>query len=325
MKKLCIVLALLLALLPLNAAGALAGSTTATVSTPLSGSTKARINNVQLAVDAINGAYVAYGDSFSFNDVVGPRTSAYGYKNAVNGRGVNVVGGGVAQAASTLYLALKQLDGIEYIEKKTYGSRYNGSYVSSSSDAISVDYDDIDFSFYNYYDDFTIDMWTANNRVYCSLRFDSGSTVLGSATIFMDGNSATRNNVVLACGSIYDTTLSYYDAFSFNDIVGPRTSDYGYKAAVNGRGVKVVGGGVAQVASAVYLAVKDLDCIGILEKSSYGSRYNQSYVSDENDAVLTDYNDDIDFRFRYYGDGILSIYTYINEYDEIICEVYESF
>ena len=304
MKKLCIVLALLLALLPLNAAGALAGES-ATVSTPLSGSTKARINNVQLAVDAINGTYVAYGDSFSFNDVVGPRTSAYGYKNAVNGRGVNVVGGGVAQAASTLYLALKQLDGIEYIEKKTYGSRYNGSYVSSSSDAISVDYDDIDFSFYNYYDDFTINMWTANNRVYCSLSFDSGSNLLSSSVIYMDGNSATRNNVVLACGSIYDTTLSYYDAFSFNDIVGPRTSDYGYKAAVNGRGVKVVGGGVAQVASAVYLAVKDL--------------------TDENDAVLTDYNDDIDFRFRYYGDGILSIYTYINEYDEIICEVYESF
>ncbi len=52
---------------------------------------------------------MAYGDVFSFNDIVGDRTSARGYKTAVNGRGVKAMGGGVAQVATTLYLALQKL------------------------------------------------------------------------------------------------------------------------------------------------------------------------------------------------------------------------
>ena len=70
---------------------------------------------------------------------MGARTAERGYQSALNGRGAKVVGGGVAQAASTLYLALKQVDGISYDEKKTYGSRYNQDYVESSDDAILVD------------------------------------------------------------------------------------------------------------------------------------------------------------------------------------------
>ena len=70
--------------------------------------------------------------SFSFNGAVGARTAERGYQSALNGRGARVVGGGVAQAASTLYLALQQVDGISYDEKKTYGSRYNQDYVESS-------------------------------------------------------------------------------------------------------------------------------------------------------------------------------------------------
>ena len=68
-------------------------------STPL-GTDGARISNIRLAAEAINGVYVAYGSSFSFNDAVGARTTARGYQSAVNGRGVQVVGGGVAQVVS---------------------------------------------------------------------------------------------------------------------------------------------------------------------------------------------------------------------------------
>ena len=104
-------------------------------STPL-GDSAARVSNIRLAAEAINGAFVPYGGSFSFNDTVGARTAERGYQSALNGRGARVVGGGVAQAASTHYLALQQVDGISYDEKKTYGSRYNQDYVESSDDAI---------------------------------------------------------------------------------------------------------------------------------------------------------------------------------------------
>jgi hypothetical protein len=62
-----------------------------------------------------------------------PRTSGRGYVGAVNGRGVVAMGGGVSQVAATLYLALKQMDGIEYLEKKTYGSKFTEDYVDSGS------------------------------------------------------------------------------------------------------------------------------------------------------------------------------------------------
>ena len=123
------------------------------------------------------------------------------------------------------------------------------------------------------------------------------------------------------------------DTFSFNDVVGPRTKKYGYRRAVNGRGARVLGGGVAQVASALWLAVKDMDDVAVLEKSTYGKRYNiekstygkhynQRYVSDAADAILTDYASGRDFRFRYTGDSSLTIYAYVDD-GWLYCEVYE--
>ncbi len=301
--------------------------TDVSANTDLSSASSAQLNNIQLAVDALDGAYVAYGDTFSFNDIVGDRTANRGYKTAVNGRGVKAMGGGVAQVASALYLALEQLDGIDYIEKKTYGSKYAGDYVFSGDEAIIVDSSEgIDFVFENNYDDFYINIWTTDSTIECTLSsYDDpgyGDSV-GSSTIYLDGADAMIHNIELAAGSIMDTTLESGDEFSFNSVVGPRTQDYGYKSAVNGRGVKVVGGGVAQVASAIWLAVKDLDSVTITEKSTYGSRYNQSYVDDPDDAILTDYTADTDFRFTYDGDGELSIITEVSG-DTLTCEIYEN-
>ena len=114
-----LMLSLLLAVLPVPAR---TEGVYVAASTPL-GDSAARISNIRLAAEAINGVFVPYGGSFSFNDTVGARTAERGYQSALNGRGARVVGGGVAQAASTLYLALQQVDGISYDEKKTYGSR----------------------------------------------------------------------------------------------------------------------------------------------------------------------------------------------------------
>ena len=301
--------------------------TDVTANTPLDSASSAQKNNIQLAVDALDGAYVAYGDVFSFNDIVGDRTSARGYKNAINGRGVKAMGGGVAQVASTLYLALEQLDGIDYVEKRVYGSKFAGDYVFSGDEAIITDSSEgIDFVFENNYDDFYINIWTTDTTIECTLSSynDPGyGDSVGSSTIYLDGTSALIHNIELAAGSVYDTVLESGDTFSFNAVVGPRTTNYGYKSAVNGRGVKVVGGGVAQVASAIWLAIKDLDNVTIEEMSTYGSRYNQSYVDDPDDAIVTDYAAGTDFAFTYDGYGELSIYTQVSG-DTLTCEIYEN-
>lgn len=98
------------------------------------------VTNIDLAIDALDGATIKCYKVFSFNDAVGPRTAAKGYKAALNGRGVKVMGGGVAQVATSLYLSLKDMDGVSFPEKRSYGNKFAWSYVDSNKDAIVVDY-----------------------------------------------------------------------------------------------------------------------------------------------------------------------------------------
>ena len=145
-----------------------------------------------------------------------------------------------------------------------------------------------------------------------------------SARTTLSGSAwAKISNIEIAIRSLNGLTVPGGGYFSFNDVVGPRSKAYGYQTAANGRGAKVTGGGVAQVASALWLAIKDSDDIVILEKSTYGKRYNQRYVADAADAILTDYASGKDFRFRYTGDTSLTIYAYVED-GCLYCDVYES-
>lgn len=334
-KTLAAILALVLMLTAVPCAladwGTGSGTYSVTGSTNLFSASKAQLDNINLAVGKLSSFDIGYGAAFSFNAAVGPRTAENGYKNGVNGRGVSVRGGGVGQVASTLYMALKQLDGISFTSRKTYGSAFTGSYVASSDDAVVVDYNNhVDLSFVNYEGDLHIEMWVSTYYVSCSITVNpkgSGDIgiQIGYAEIPLIGTSTLKNNVALAASAINGTSLSYYETFSFNQVVGPRTAVYGYGDAINGRGVRVTGGGVAQVASVIYLATKNLSNIKITSLSTYGSNYNQNYVQNENDAVVTDYNNNTDFCFVYRGYGTLTLMTYVNTYgNKLICEVYEN-
>ena len=99
-------------------------------------------------------------------------------------------------------------------------------------------------------------------------------------------------------------------------------AERGYQMALNGRGVRVVGGGAAQVAAAMYLAVRDMENVEILEMESYGDRYAGYYVEDGADAVLVDYGSGVDFTFINTGESDISFYIYVED-DWLVCEVYE--
>ncbi len=74
--------------------------------TSLSGSSGNRITNVTLAAQHIDGVILEPGDTFSYNQTVGQRTTANGFKEAgayANGKVVQEVGGGICQVSSTLY------------------------------------------------------------------------------------------------------------------------------------------------------------------------------------------------------------------------------
>lgn len=75
------------------------------------------------------------------------------------------------------------------------------------------------------------------------------------STYYGDSKPNRKDNVALACRKIDGTVLYPEDEFSFNDIVGARTVENGFKSAYiikDGEFVEGIGGGVCQVSSTLY-------------------------------------------------------------------------
>lgn len=107
-----------------------------------------RTTNLILACQAINGYILKPGETFSFNETLGERTSAKGYQPAgayVNGETVDQVGGGICQVASTIYYCALYAD-LEIVER--YEHMYSSDYVPLGMDA-TVNWGTLDFQFRN--------------------------------------------------------------------------------------------------------------------------------------------------------------------------------
>ncbi|MCI9578255.1 MAG: hydrolase [Oscillibacter sp.] len=112
------------------------------------GGTAARVSNVKLASAAFDGTVLNSGDLFSYNETVGQRTEAKGYKAApayVQGETVDEIGGGVCQPSSTLYYACL-LANMEITER--YAHRYIPAYITRGMDA-TVSWGGPDYKFTN--------------------------------------------------------------------------------------------------------------------------------------------------------------------------------
>ena len=326
MKKL---IAMLLAVCLLLAAmpAAMADVMMEISSTPLYGSSANKLNNLQLAVEALDGTVIYYGETFSFNDTIGPRTKEQGYRSARNGRGVNVIAGGVSQLATTLYLAARESAYIEIDPFESYDEDFAEWYVEDGYDAIITDYvAGKDFTFTSWYEgSIMISAWMSEGYVYCMLDYDENGArpslqARSSTPVF--GSVNKQLNITKTAELLNGVQLGFGDTFSFNYLVGPRTKEAGFRSAENGRGVKVYGGGVAQVASTIYLAVKDLECVAVAPVKTYGEKFVDGYVADAADAVVTDYNAGTDFSFTYWGYGTLTVMVY-EDGDRLVCEIYE--
>lgn len=108
----------------------------------------ARSYNVSLAAKKINEIVLAPGDVFSYNDIVGPRTTAHGFRVAnvyVGNRIEPGVGGGICQVSSTLFNAVVLAD-LKIVYRTNHSLPV--SYVPLGRDA-TVSYGSIDFKFAN--------------------------------------------------------------------------------------------------------------------------------------------------------------------------------
>jgi vancomycin resistance protein YoaR len=107
-----------------------------------------RTYNLRVAVSHVDGLVVMPGEVFDFNDAVGPRTEANGFRPApqiAGGELVDGVGGGTCQVAGTLHAAVF-FSGLAVVERHPHSRP--SAYLWMGLDATVV-YPDIDFRFRN--------------------------------------------------------------------------------------------------------------------------------------------------------------------------------
>ncbi len=120
---------------------------------------------------------------------------------------------------------------------------------------------------------------------------------LASYTATDKSSDANRNvNLDLACKAINGIILYPGDVFSYNDTLGPRTPENGYKKGPSYAGDETLmtyGGGICQVSSALYYCAMVAD-LEIVERYNHG--FTTNYVPLGMDATV-DWDSRTDFKF----------------------------
>jgi vancomycin resistance protein YoaR len=148
--------------------------------TPYDRSEKARERtfNLRLAASKLDGTVLLPGEEFDFNEVVGPRDEANGYKVAAviaQGELVDGIGGGTCQISGTLHAAAF-FAGLDVVER--YAHTRPSSYIKLGLDATVV-YPSITFRFRNPFDSPVVLHQTVKDGVVRAeiLGPDTGKTV----------------------------------------------------------------------------------------------------------------------------------------------------
>ena len=109
---------------------------------------RSRVHNIREAAKAIDDTILGPGETFSFNETVGPRSAETGYLDApvmVDDDLVPGIGGGICQVSSTLYNAVL-LANLNIVSRSNHSMA--PAYIPAGRDA-TVAYDYIDFKFRN--------------------------------------------------------------------------------------------------------------------------------------------------------------------------------
>jgi len=137
-------------------------------------------------------------------------------------------------------------------------------------------------------------------RVNHALLSEISSHKLGSYTThFKTSNKERSHNIELAADAINNTVVFPGESFSFNEVVGERTKEKGYKRApviVKGELSEDIGGGICQVSSTLFNAV-DLRGIQIVER--YAHSKEVPYVPPGRDATVSWWGPDFVFKNMY--------------------------
>lgn len=120
---------------------------------------------------------------------------------------------------------------------------------------------------------------------------------LGAQTTLFGGSTPERvNNIQLACSKINGTILMPGEVFSYNETVGQRTREAGFKEAAayqDGEVVQEIGGGVCQVSSTLYCATVFANMETVEREAHY---FLVNYLPPAHDATVSWPSPDFKFR-----------------------------
>lgn len=147
-------------------------------------STENRTNNIRRAFQLVSGTIIQPGETFSFNGIVGERSTENGFYEAVEyayGEQVMGIGGGVCQASSTVYQAAVAA-GMQITKREQH--------------SLAVNYAE-----YGY--DATV-YWSKNRKIDLAFKNTSDSAIYIAASVQMDPNNRKQ---WIAKVSIYGADL----------------------------------------------------------------------------------------------------------------------
>ena len=135
---------------------------------------------------------------------------------------------------------------------------------------------------------------------------------LVSTTTTVTSDIPNRNvNIDLICKIIDGMVLQPGESFNYNDFVGQRTAEKGFKEAVGiyeGTTRQELGGGICQVSGTMYHSVLKAD-LKVDERHPHS--WPSSYVDKGTDATVT--WDGVNFQFTNNSDYPLAIHAYYNK------------
>ena len=120
--------------------------------------------------------------------------------------------------------------------------------------------------------------------------------LLGTYTTYCGGTDNRVANLKLAVEACDGVELQPGQIFSYNDTLGPRTEERGYREAtviVGGEHAQDIGGGICQISTTLYMACLQSD-LAIVERHNHAARID--YVEDGLDAAVVWGGQD--FRFQ---------------------------
>lgn len=118
-------------------------------STNLTGDS-ARLNNINITCNTLNGTTIKAGDTFSFNSIVGQPSAEKGYQEAdviVDKKVEKGYGGGNCQVSTTIYNAVLTVEGIDVTERHPHNKKV--TYIQEGKDAAVSYSSGLDLKFTN--------------------------------------------------------------------------------------------------------------------------------------------------------------------------------